>query len=311
MDIPDKVTLLLEDYLNINDKLQKWVKLPIDQVLKLLKTLESSKISKKDLKDSKLHLTLNAMVKTNVHSKEQRPIIDAVKRIREIWKQHLQGEGAEEKKAELANQTQKQEDLVFQRGNSLTLERTISIGQLQLPDLKDGNRNHALKKLAEELSSADTLAKLRESDPESKYLDPLQLSDYLVSLEAEMYKHHKNDYSRFARERVLLLKNKLNQQLKYGLLEGSLSILEFATKESHELESAEIKKLMEEGHQWKMKALQSDFYMKNIEIKEGEFQCGKCKSKKIASTQKQMRSADEPMTTFFHCTNCHNRWKIS
>lgn len=22
-----------------------------------------------------------------------------------------------------------------------------------------------------------------------------------------------------------------------------------------------------------------------------------------------MRSADEPMTTFFHCVNCDNRWK--
>lgn len=69
-----------------------------------------------------------------------------------------------------------------------------------------------------------------------------------------MFKHHQHDYPKFARERVLLLKNKLNQQLKYGLLEGSLTIEEFATKDSHELESQDIKKRMEEGHQWKMKA---------------------------------------------------------
>lgn len=63
--------------------------------------------------------------------------------------------------------------------------------------------------------------------------------------------------------------------------------------------------------------LQSDFYLKNVEVKEGEFQCFKCKSKKIHSTQKQMRSADEPMTTytiinrrFFYCSNCKNMWKM-
>lgn len=51
-----------------------------------------------------------------------------------------------------------------------------------------------------------------------------------------------------------MLKNRLNQQLKIGLLDGSLSIEDFATKEAHELESEESKKKMEEGHQWKMKA---------------------------------------------------------
>lgn len=46
-------------------------------------------------------------------------------------------------------------------------------------------------------------------------------------------------------------------------------------------------------------------------MKEGEFQCGKCKGRKIQSMQKQMRSADEPMTTFFHCVNCNHRWKMN
>lgn len=43
--------------------------------------------------------------------------------------------------------------------------------------------------------------------------------------------------------------------------------------------------------------LQSDFYIKNVDVLEGEFTCFKCKSRKIHNTQKQMRSADEPMTT--------------
>lgn len=66
---------------------------------------------------------------------------------------------------------------------------------------------------------------------------------------------------------------------------------------------------MEEQKQYTMKALQGDFYDKNTVINEGEFQCFKCKGKRIMTTQKQMRSADEPMTTFFVCTTCGNRWK--
>jgi transcription elongation factor S-II len=39
------------------------------------------------------------------------------------------------------------------------------------------------------------------------------------------------------------------------------------------------------------------------------FTCGRCKSIKTTSTQKQTRSADEPMTVFVFCENCGNRWK--
>jgi transcription elongation factor S-II len=39
------------------------------------------------------------------------------------------------------------------------------------------------------------------------------------------------------------------------------------------------------------------------------FTCGRCKSTKTTSTQKQTRSADEPMTVFVLCINCGKRWK--
>lgn len=39
------------------------------------------------------------------------------------------------------------------------------------------------------------------------------------------------------------------------------------------------------------------------------FTCGRCKSTKTTSTQKQTRSADEPMTVFVLCLNCGKRWK--
>ncbi|DAZ96214.1 TPA: hypothetical protein N0F65_012576 [Lagenidium giganteum] len=46
-----------------------------------------------------------------------------------------------------------------------------------------------------------------------------------------------------------------------------------------------------------------------LEGSTGLFTCGRCKSSKTSNTQKQTRSADEPMTVFVHCHNCGNRWK--
>jgi transcription elongation factor S-II len=44
-------------------------------------------------------------------------------------------------------------------------------------------------------------------------------------------------------------------------------------------------------------------------LKASLFTCSRCKSTKTTSTQKQTRSADEPMTVFVLCMNCGKRWK--
>lgn len=39
------------------------------------------------------------------------------------------------------------------------------------------------------------------------------------------------------------------------------------------------------------------------------FVCGRCKKKSVTYYQLQIRSSDEPMTTFFTCTSCGKKWK--
>lgn len=42
---------------------------------------------------------------------------------------------------------------------------------------------------------------------------------------------------------------------------------------------------------------------------DGAYTCGRCKSLKTVYTSVQIRSADEPMTTFVRCLNCGKSWK--
>jgi len=41
-----------------------------------------------------------------------------------------------------------------------------------------------------------------------------------------------------------------------------------------------------------------------------QFKCGKCKKRDCIYREKQVRSADEPMTLFITCLNCGNRWRM-
>lgn len=57
----------------------------------------------------------------------------------------------------------------------------------------------------------------------------------------------------------------------------------------------------------------TEIYAKGIEIKDGEFKCNnkKCGSFKCTYYQKQIRSADEPMTTFVTCTICGSQYSFN
>lgn len=51
-------------------------------------------------------------------------------------------------------------------------------------------------------------------------------------------------------------------------------------------------------------------FLEEEEVPDGDFRCGKCKSRKIVYFTQQCRSADEMTSQFFTCTRCKNRWRI-
>ena len=53
---------------------------------------------------------------------------------------------------------------------------------------------------------------------------------------------------------------------------------------------------------------QDEIIVKPFEVSEGCIDCHKCGSNKIFLFQKQVRSADEGMTTFATCSQCGSKW---
>jgi DNA-directed RNA polymerase subunit M/transcription elongation factor TFIIS len=56
---------------------------------------------------------------------------------------------------------------------------------------------------------------------------------------------------------------------------------------------------------------QDEFIVNPFQVEEGALECKKCGSKRTFSYSKQVRSCDEPMTTFAQCIACKSKWTYS
>ena len=121
--------------------------------------------------------------------------------------------------------------------------------------------------------------------------------------------------------RSIIFNLKKNEPLRRDIILGNVSPEKLVQMSAKELQTAEKAKQQEE----QVKSLQGsrrlDWEQANAAkvnemcgikgdlLKASLFTCGRCGSHKTTSTQKQTRSADEPMTVFVFCENCGNRWK--
>ena len=123
------------------------------------------------------------------------------------------------------------------------------------------------------------------------------------------------------KSRSLAFNLKKNRDLTQEVILGQLEANDLAKMSSEDLLSADVRKKRAEAAKnildstrldWEQanedkinKACGIEGDLKNASL----FTCGRCKSIKTTSTQKQTRSADEPMTVFVLCLNCGKRWK--
>lgn len=127
---------------------------------------------------------------------------------------------------------------------------------------------------------------------------------------------NKKEYT--AKFRQLSFNLKKNAPLREDLLQDAVSAEQLITMSADELATEEkrheIQKLRDDAFQkarldWADANEDKINKQCGIENAKGLFTCGRCKSSKTSNTQKQTRSADEPMTVFVQCHNCGNRWK--
>ncbi|KAM6929055.1 transcription elongation factor A protein 2 [Lycodopsis pacificus] len=114
-------------------------------------------------------------------------------------------------------------------------------------------------------------------------------------------------YKTRLRSRISNLKDQKNPELRRNVLCGNISAQRIASMTAEEMASAELKQMRENltkesirEHQLsKVGGTETDMFI-----------CSKCRGKSCSYTQVQIRSADEPMTTFVLCNGCGNRWKF-
>ena len=121
--------------------------------------------------------------------------------------------------------------------------------------------------------------------------------------------------------RSLTFNLKKNADLRQQVLLGQVSSDELVKMSPDQLAPAEKAKARDkmvedlrnsrrlDWEQANEKKINEQCGIKGDLLKASLFTCGRCKSHKTTSTQKQTRSADEPMTVFVLCLNCGNRWK--
>ncbi len=61
----------------------------------------------------------------------------------------------------------------------------------------------------------------------------------------------------------------------------------------------------------KQSAVDEFLYSRTAGIRTKEYKCGRCKERNCTYYQLQVRSSDEPMTTFINCLNCGNSWSFN
>lgn len=168
---------------------------------------------------------------------------------------------------------------------------------------------------------ATVRTKLKEILQASEGGDPEDIATAIEVSMARMFNmgypgENKKDYT--AKFRQLSFNLKKNTPLREDLLQDAVSAEQLINMSADELATEEkrneILKLRDDAFQrarldWADANEDKINKQCGIENAKGLFTCGRCKSTKTSNTQKQTRSADEPMTVFVQCHNCGNRWK--
>lgn len=105
------------------------------------------------------------------------------------------------------------------------------------------------------------------------------------------------------------LKDPKNTSLRRRIVDGELPVEVLVSLGERDLVNPERRKVLDDEFEARAKDSNLAEIRKASMTSSKLFSCPKCKVKDCTWTQKQTRSADEPMTVFCCCNNCGNVWK--
>eukprot|EP00708_Paratrimastix_pyriformis_P002826 GAFH01001584.1.p3 GENE.GAFH01001584.1~~GAFH01001584.1.p3 ORF type:complete len:174 (-),score=33.54 GAFH01001584.1:557-1078(-) len=135
------------------------------------------------------------------------------------------------------------------------------------------------------------------------------VAEVAARLEEEMFADAGGLNSKYTSKFMLLSSNLTsNGALTHDLLSGHMTPERLAVMSHIELAPEHLKS---EREKWAKHHANESLTGGITAAVTEEFRCGKCGKRRCSYTQKQTRSADEPMTTFVVCLECGHRWKFS
>mmetsp|Transcript_22270 Transcript_22270/g.44185 ORF Transcript_22270/g.44185 Transcript_22270/m.44185 type:complete len:311 (-) Transcript_22270:153-1085(-) len=141
----------------------------------------------------------------------------------------------------------------------------------------------------------------------------LSLRQYLaVEIEAAMFRKWGDaqhpDYKEQTKQLLFNLRDPSNEDLNNDLVSGALQPREVAVMNPTELASQSTKEQRQKSEREAIDSSRTDWDDASDSGWTDVFKCPKCHMRKVKFKQKQIRCADEPMTTFLFCGECKFRW---
>lgn len=151
--------------------------------------------------------------------------------------------------------------------------------------------------------------RLHDEKVEDVKLDQITREIEYGIYESSKNSKNENDYRENIR-RILSALKRLSNDLAKRLINGLIDPLDVYSMTDDQLSSSDTQTFIKAIDIEQKAASRSDNILVSG-MKTDEFKCSKCKKRNTVYTQKQTRSADEPMTLFIRCLECGNEWKQS
>ncbi|XP_016891111.1 transcription elongation factor A protein 2 isoform X2 [Cynoglossus semilaevis] len=286
----------------IAKKLDKMVhKKNTDGALDLLRELKNIKMSLETLQSTRVGMSVNAVRKQSSEEEVQ----TLAKALIKSWKKLLDEGKSEEKKKEgspVSTSSTSKDTKSSETSKKSVDTPTLSSRFTTFPTAAvttDNVRNKCRELLVAALQT--------DNDHKSIDVDCEHLAAQIEELIYQEFKSTDMKYKTRLRSRISNLKDQKNPELRRNVLSGNISPKRIASMSAEEMASAELKQIREILTKESIREHQ----LSRVGGTETDmFTCSKCRGKSCTYTQVQIRSADEPMTTYVFCNSCGNRWKF-